>query len=159
MFALLFCLLKVVYLDMCVNLTHRGQVMHIGVSKLTIIGSDNGLSPGWRQVIISTNTGLFLIGTLGTHFSEILGEIHTFSFKKMHLKMLSAKWWQICLHLNMLTGCYIDLDDFIHSRKCVWNCHAQNVSHFLQAMFKTQSKMSVLLAWTSNHHYKIKKNI
>ena len=29
-------------------------------------------------------------------------EIHTFSFKKMHLKMLSAKWRQFCLGLNML---------------------------------------------------------
>ena len=27
---------------------------HICVSKLTIIGSDNGLSPGWRQAIIWT---------------------------------------------------------------------------------------------------------
>ena len=33
-------------------LTHRGQVTHICVSKLTIIGSDNGLSPGRRQAII-----------------------------------------------------------------------------------------------------------
>ena len=28
---------------------------HICVSKVTIIGSDNGLSPGWRQTIIWTN--------------------------------------------------------------------------------------------------------
>ena len=30
-------------------LTHWGWVMHIYVGKLTIISSDNGLSPGWRQ--------------------------------------------------------------------------------------------------------------
>ena len=32
------------------------------------------------------------IGPLGTKFSEISGEIDTFSLKKMHLKMSSAKW-------------------------------------------------------------------
>ena len=43
-------------------LTHWGWVMHICVSKLTIIGSDNGLSPGRRQAIIWTNAGILLIG-------------------------------------------------------------------------------------------------
>ena len=72
-------------------LTHWGRVMHICVGKLTNIGSDNGLSPGWREAIIWTNAGIFLIGPLGTNFSEILIVIHTFSFKKLHLKMSSAK--------------------------------------------------------------------
>ena len=73
---------------------HWGRVTHICVSKeLTIIGSDNGLSPGWRQAIICTNAGLFLVRTLGTNFSEIFSEIHPFSFKKIHLKMSPAKWW------------------------------------------------------------------
>ena len=36
-------------------LTHWGRVTHICVSKLTIIGSDNGLSPDRRQAIIWTN--------------------------------------------------------------------------------------------------------
>ena len=74
------------------GLTDWGQVTHICISKLTIVGSDNGLSPGRRQAIIWTNAGILLIGPLGTHFSEILIEICTFSFKKMHLKMLSGKW-------------------------------------------------------------------
>ena len=56
-------------------------------SKLTIIGSDNGLSPARRQAIIWTNAGILLIGSLGTNFSEISIGIQTFSFKKMHLKM------------------------------------------------------------------------
>ena len=52
---------------------------HIYVSRLSIIGSDNGLSPGHRQaIIIWTNAGILLIPTLGTKFSEILNEIHTF---------------------------------------------------------------------------------
>ena len=51
------------------NLTHWGQVTHICVSKLSIIGSDNGLSPGRRQAIIWTSAGILLTGTLGTKFS------------------------------------------------------------------------------------------
>ena len=73
-------------------LTHWGRVTHICLSKLTIIGSDNGLSPERRQAIIWINAGILLIGPLGTNFSEILIRIQTFSFKKMYLKMLSAKW-------------------------------------------------------------------
>ena len=53
-------------------LTHWGRVMHICVSKLTIIGSDNGLSSDLRQDIIWTNAGILLIGPLETNFSEIL---------------------------------------------------------------------------------------
>ena len=71
--------------------THWGRVTHIYVGKLTIIGSDDGLSPERRQAIIITNAGILLIGPLGTNFSEILIEIQTFSLKKIRLKMSSAK--------------------------------------------------------------------
>ena len=83
-------------------LTRWGRVTHICVRKLTIIGSDNGLPPGRRQAIIWTNARILLIGPLGTNFSELLIEIHTFSFKKMHLKISSAKWRPCCLGLNVL---------------------------------------------------------
>ena len=66
-----------------VYLTHWGGVTHICVSKQTIIGSDNGLSPGRRQAIIWTNDGILLIGTLGTNFNQILIEIRIFAFKKL----------------------------------------------------------------------------
>ena len=75
---------------------------HICVSKLTIIGSDNGLSPDWRQAIIWINAGILLIGPLGTNFSEILIEILTVSFKKMRWKVSSAKRRPFCLCLNVL---------------------------------------------------------
>ena len=55
-----------------------------------------------RQAIICTNAGILLIGPLGTNFSEILIEIQTFSFTKMHLKMSSAIWRPFCLGLNVL---------------------------------------------------------
>ena len=88
-------------------LTHWGRVTHICVSKLTIIGSDNGLSPDRRQAIIWTNAGLLLIWPLGTNFNEILIEILTFSCKKMRLKVSSAKRRTFCLGLNVLTPAMI----------------------------------------------------
>ena len=84
-------------------LTHWGRVTHICVSDLTSIGSDNGLSPGRHQAIIRTNAGILFIRPLGTNFSEFLVEILIFSFKKMRLKVLSAKRRTFCLDLNELT--------------------------------------------------------
>ena len=86
------------------ELTLWGRVTHICVGNLTIIGSDNGLSPGRRQAIIWIHAGILLIGPLGTKLSEILIEIHAFSFKKMHLKTSSGKWPPSCLGLNVLTA-------------------------------------------------------
>ena len=85
-------------------LTHWG---HICISKLTIISSEKGLSSGWHQAIIWTNAKILLTGPWGTNFSEISIAIHTFSFKKMHLKISSGKWWPCCLGFNVLTKLYI----------------------------------------------------
>ena len=85
-----------------ISLTHWGRVTHICVSKLTIIGSDNGLSPGRRQASIWTNAGILLIRPLGTNFNEMLVEILTFLFMKMRLKVSSGKWRPFCLGLNEL---------------------------------------------------------
>ena len=87
-----------------IPLTHWGRVTHICVGELTTIGSDNGFSPGRRQAIIWTNAGILLIEPLWTNFSEILIGIQIFSFKKMRLKMSSAKWRPFCLGLNVLIG-------------------------------------------------------
>ena len=83
------------------SLTHWGRQTHICIGKLTIIASDNGLSPWRRQAIIWNNAGILLIGPLGTNFNEILIEIHTLSFKKMHFKISSAKWRPFCIGLNV----------------------------------------------------------
>ena len=88
-------------------ITHWGRVTHICVSDLTIIGSDNGLSPGRRQAIIRTNAEILLIRPLGPNFSEILFEIIIFSFKKMRLKVSSVKRRPFCLGLNVLIGIYL----------------------------------------------------
>ena len=60
------------------------------VGKITIIGSDNGLSPGRRQAIIWTSAGMLL----GTNFSEIWIGIKTFfieekTFENVICEMLS----------------------------------------------------------------------
>ena len=85
-------------------LTHGVRVTHMCVSKLIIIGSDNGLSPSRRQAIIWTNAGTLLIRPSGTNFSEILIENDVFSIKKMHLKMSSTKCRPFCLGHNVLNG-------------------------------------------------------
>ena len=75
-------------------LTHWCRVAHICANKLNTIGSDNGLAPGRRQVIIRTNAGMWLIGPLaclGTNFSEILIEIHLFSFKENAFENVGSK--------------------------------------------------------------------
>ena len=49
------------------------------------------------------NQGWVIVNwTLGKNFSEILNEIHAFSFKKIHLNVLFAKWRPFCLGLNVL---------------------------------------------------------
>ena len=105
-----------------VELTHWGRVTHRCVGNLTIIGSDNGLSPGRRQAITWTNVWILSIGPLGTNFSEILIEIHTFSFKKIHLKMSSGKWRPFCLGLNVLRDWTKSSCRFLGSHQIIsWN--------------------------------------
>ena len=103
------------------SLFHWGWVTHICISKLTIFDSDNGLSLGRCQAIIWTSAEILLIGSIGTNFSEILMEIHIFSFKKMHVKILSVKWGPFCLSLNMfkqrLWHHFIESKSFVHCCK------------------------------------------
>ena len=121
----------------CTYLTHWGRVTHICVGELTIIGSDNGLSPGRRQAIIWTNAGILLIGPLGTKFNEILIEFHTFSLKKMRLKVSSAKWRPFYLGLNVLK-------EIIEGT--FQQCHMSAMA--------SQIKGNLTLCWTvcSGHH-------
>ena len=108
---------KVILIDRF--LTHWGRVTHICVGNLTIIGSDNGLSPGRRQAITWTNVGILLIGPLGTNFSEMLIKLQTFSFKKIYLKMSSGKWRPFCLGgLNVLTTTKHNKTNFMHISEC-----------------------------------------
>ena len=55
---------------------------------------------GRCQAIIWTNAGILFV--FKQNFSEIFIEIKEISFKKMYLQVPSAKWWPICLSLNVL---------------------------------------------------------
>ena len=113
---------------------------HICVSELITTVSDNGLSPGQRQAIIPSNAGTLLNGTLGTNFSEKLIAIHTFSFKKIHLKMLSAKWCPFC-HVDTLPNTSLSWpsidktrDHSVHaSSQWEMALHCNAISHWLGA--------------------------
>ena len=132
-------------------LTHWGQVTHIRVGKLFIIGSDNGLSPGRRQAIILINAGILLIWTLGANVSEISSGIHTFPFKKMHLKMSSAKWQPFCLGLNVLIWRRVPADLRCHDPQVA--CH-QHVGHswHIPTWLHHQDSCRCQCQAISNHH-------
>ena len=53
-------------------------------------------------MIDGASVGILLIGPLWTNFNEILIKIHEFSFKKLRLKMSSAKYPPFRLGLNLL---------------------------------------------------------
>ena len=101
-----------------------------------IIGLDNGLSPVRRQAIIWTNTGILLIGRLGTNFNEILIGIPTFSFKKLHLKTSSAKWRLFCFGFNELMQRTLPLVNVGTESAIVWV--AIIIMHMLLIFFKWQ---------------------
>ena len=127
-------------------LTHWGRATHICVGKLTIIGSDNGLSPGRRQAIIWTSAGILLIGPLRTNFSEILIEIYTFSFKKIDLKVSSGKWRPSCLGLNVLTTCLQRLKLYGHTK-------SSKESRLWPLLL---TGLTLIPPWISNYiHYKV----
>ena len=56
----------------------------------------NGVAPNKCQAIPWTNADLLSINPSGINFSEIWIKIQQFSFSKMYLKMLSAKFWLFC---------------------------------------------------------------
>ena len=94
-------------IDLVAELSYPGLVTHIGVSKLTILGSENGR----RQAIISTNAEILLIGPLGTSF-----KFHTFSSRiwiwKCRLEMEAILSWPRCVNPYGLGVTKIPFVDF-----------------------------------------------
>ena len=142
------------------DLTHWGRVTHIYVGNLTIIGSDNGLSPGRRQAIIWTSAGILLIGPLGTNFSEILIEILTFSFKEMRLKVSSAKWRPYCLGLNVLSRinpltltlqCSLIWYDIAHSTVITETEQTSEFKHTKYIPYLSTRNVYLAKEWISNY--------
>ena len=61
---------------------------------------------GGRKYFFAT-LHIYVSKLITRNFGEILIEIWTFSFKKIHLKMSSGKWCPFCLCLNVLS---VDLE-------------------------------------------------
>ena len=108
-------------------LTHWGRVTHICVSKLTVIGSGNGLSPGRRQLIVRTNAGILLIGPYDK-FQWHFNRNANFSLKKMHMKMSSENCRPLCLGLN------------------VWNCHLPMAITWYDKFLKTHDELFMFMS-------------
>ena len=130
---------------------------HICVGKPTIIGSDNGLSPGRRQAIIRTNAGILLIGPLGANFSEMLSEIQTFSLNKMRLKMSSAECCPFHFGLNMLSKpgiCHNSVHNWSEYHGILWqdylvfygNLFSLYISPFSMTPWKVHLQNSIQLS-------------
>ena len=118
------------------------------MGNLTIIGSDNDLLPGRRQAIIWINAGILLIAPLLTNFSEIWIEIHTFSFKKMYLKISSANWHLFHLGLNVLTLRWLTLIYGTHGQLTSGNaCHFRVYNRWLFWSTVMNSKVAMQLGW------------
>ena len=138
------------------------SVMQIFVTNLTIIGSDNGLSPGQRQAIIWTNAGMLLIWTLRTNFTQILITIHTFSFKKMHLKMTSGKCRPGCrpfyLSLNVIVA--VTIAAKWHPLLIVQYIllHSKNQVHQMYCWQQCKLKTCLYFCWDKLHNLKISSN-
>ena len=87
-------------------LTHWGQVTHIYISKLTIIGSDNGFLPGLCQAIIWTNDNILPITSQGTYFNDILIQENAIVVSKMAAILSRTQCVKACIIITELTWGY-----------------------------------------------------
>ena len=86
------------YHNMMLLLTQWGWVMNICISKLTISGSDNGLSPGRGQAIIWKNAGILLIGNkLHWNLNSYIF-IKENAFENVVSKMAAILSWLPCVN-------------------------------------------------------------
>ena len=73
-------------------LINRDLMMRMSLNWF-FIGSGNGLSPVWYEVITWSNDDLLSIRHLGTYSNKISFAIQNVSFKKIHFNFWSARWW------------------------------------------------------------------
>ena len=115
------------------------SLTHICVGKLTIIGSDNDLSPVHRQAIIWNIINWRLGNKLQWNF---IRNSNIF-IQGMHIKMSSVKWRPFCLGLNVL-----NVIPLIHNS--LWHCgviwRRRSWSTFVQVMACCQTAPSHYLS-------------
>ena len=124
------------------NLTHWGRVTHICVSKITIIGSDNGLSPGRRQAIIWTNVGILLIGPLANKLrwnfnrnSNIF--IQENAFESVVCEMTATLSWPQCVNRLLKCANIRDLTQVTFLDSC------DLFTHTLQGCFSATGSLTI----------------
>ena len=123
------------------------------------ISSGNGLSPVRHQAITWTNASLLSIELLGTNLSEIRIGILSFSLKKMHLKLSSAKMAAILFRGDELK--------YRMCRSMVTNCDNMHIafntqhSHYSDVMSAMGSRITVIsiVCSTVQVQVQIKENI
>ena len=82
-------------------LTYWGRVTHICVCNLTIFGSENGLLAPSHYL---NQSWIIVNWTPRNKFSEMLIEIHSFSFKKIHFEMAAILSQPQCVKVADISG-------------------------------------------------------
>ena len=108
--------------------TYWGRVMYICVSRLTIIGSDNGLTPGRHQAIMWTIAGKLFIGPLGFHWN--LNQNSYILIQEMHLKMSSRKCWPFYMLHGKYDGCGFRITTSLSPTLNIIWMNANNLGHW-----------------------------
>ena len=93
-------------------LNHQGRLTHIWVNKLTLIVSDNGLSPGRHQAITWNSAELFSIGPLGTIFEWF------WSPKKPWLSLKILSHLLLSHRLTVHVVCHLIWYGSMHPKHC-----------------------------------------
>ena len=132
-------------------LTHWGRVTHICVSDLTIIGSDNGLSPDRRQAIIWTNAGILSIGPLA-QWNKAQWNINRNSYifiQENASENVVGKWRRSCIGLNVLRCLPISvtwkIDNKVDFRNDYWiliHMKARSIYNYNKQKCKVNDKLS-----------------
>ena len=84
------------------TLTHWGRVTHICIGKLTIIGWDNGLSPGRRQAIYLNQCWNIVNLTLRSKLQWNFNRNSNIFIQENALENVVSQMVSICLGLNVL---------------------------------------------------------
>ena len=82
-------------------ITHWGRVTYICASKLTMLGSDNALSPDRHQAIIRTNAGILFIRPKNKLQWNCIRNSNIF-IDEIAFENVAVKWRSFCLGLNVL---------------------------------------------------------
>ena len=112
---------------------------------ITIIGADNGLSPGRHQAIIWSNTSILLVGPWGTNFTEIFISkfIHLHSRKSIWVCRLEIRL-AFCLSLNMFNVSALNIATYTFLFQ--WLQLASVVSRYSTAAILASPTLDIRLA-------------